>query len=202
MKTCSKCGKQFPATNEFFNRAKWIKSGLRPDCKACYSAAKKAAWEISGANQPNRERYRKLKAERAEGLRTCKTCGVTLALTSENFSKNAVSWDSSCRKCAATKTAKWAMDNPARAKATAYAGCAKRYAAKRNRVPPWLTSGQREQMVAIYMESKERRKAGHDVHVDHIVPLIGKLVSGLHVPWNLQIIDARVNQRKSNRWAA
>lgn len=53
---------------------------------------------------------------------------------------------------------------------------------------------------AVYGECKRQRERGRDVEVDHIVPLRSKLVCGLHVPWNLQVITSAENLLKSNKW--
>lgn len=70
-----------------------------------------------------------------------------------------------------------------------------RRAAVIRRTPPWLTEDDKHQMYLIYKDAHSR-----GLHVDHIVPLRGKLVSGLHVPWNLQPLEPVENSRKRNHF--
>lgn len=75
----------------------------------------------------------------------------------------------------------------------------KRQAAKLKRTPSWLNSGHLFEIDCIYRYCSALRSIGLDYEVDHIIPLQGKLASGLHVPENLQVIPTVENRRKSNK---
>lgn len=90
---------------------------------------------------------------------------------------------------------RWAEENPDQK----YKDSAKRRAAKLQRTPSWLNAGHSLEIDSIYELCAAWRKVGFDYHVDHIIPLQGKEVSGFHVPWNLQILAAKENIGKGNR---
>jgi hypothetical protein len=56
--------------------------------------------------------------------------------------------------------------------------------------PKWVDT---QLIVDIYMNCPT------GMHVDHIVPVGGKDVCGLHVPWNLQYLPAEENMKKGNK---
>jgi len=70
---------------------------------------------------------------------------------------------------------------------------------RRGAMPPWLNEDHKFMLEEIYELRDLRTQATGVVHhVDHIVPLRGTTVCGLHVPWNLQVIPATDNIRKGN----
>ena len=109
---------------------------------------------------------------------------------------------------------KWRLDNPAKVKSAhvKYASNnaaklnakAKRYVLSREkRTPCWLNDDDFWLIEQAYELASLRTKIfGFGWHVDHIIPLHGKLASGLHVPHNLQVIPAVVNRGKSNKFVA
>ena len=67
--------------------------------------------------------------------------------------------------------------------------------------PKWLSWKQQDNIDNFYIQARKKTKlTGNMYHVDHIVPLQGENVCGLHVPWNLQILTAYENQSKGNKF--
>lgn len=72
----------------------------------------------------------------------------------------------------------------------------RRFSRLRKASPKWVNFNE---ILQIYQGAeKKRADCGEDYHVDHIVPICNKNVMGLHVPWNLRIMKAKENIKKSN----
>ena len=101
-----------------------------------------------------------------------------------------------CMSSLLSKNKLWRIKNPGKARAL-YAA---RYAIEIKATPVWLSEGDKQRITETYDEAiRLTRETGEPHQVDHIVPLKGKFVSGLHVPWNLQVITAVENLKKGNR---
>lgn len=98
----------------------------------------------------------------------------------------------------ASTAKQWRIDNAGRVQAT----IAQRRAAKLQRTPRWADT---QLIREIYEDCQiistiSRMYGGEEFEVDHVVPLRGRNVSGLHVETNLQIITMTENIAKSNHW--
>jgi 5-methylcytosine-specific restriction endonuclease McrA len=66
--------------------------------------------------------------------------------------------------------------------------------------PKWLSAEQKLEIRLKYRLAIElSRRTGERYVVDHIVPLQGEEVCGLHVPWNLEVVTQTENLKKSNK---
>lgn len=178
MKICSHCKQEKPFVA--FYASSTHKSGYASWCKECESKRCKAK------NQVNRDgRLAKAKEWRETHSETAKN-GV-LAWREANKERYANYFVEYAKANRGKVNAKWM----------------KREAAKKSRTPSWLSDDEHWMIEQVYDIAAIRTKMlGISFHVDHIIPLQGKTVSGLHVPWNLQVISAKQNQMKSNKLTA
>ena len=73
----------------------------------------------------------------------------------------------------------------------------------RNATPPWLSRKQKSEIRQLYQIAMTMTQTtGEQYVVDHIIPLQGETVCGLHVPWNLRVITQEENLKKSNKLLA
>lgn len=176
MKQCAKCNEVKPL-EEFCKNAK-RKSGYHYYCRACHSASNKK-WRDANRDQ--------------------------------ELATSAAYREANREKCHAASKA-WEKANPEKIKAwrkrysqekAAYLQdkCVRYRAGKANRTPAWLTESDWLQIQCRYQVAAMYNREGLERwDVDHIIPLYGKKVSGLHVPNNLRVIKSDENKRKANKY--
>ena len=89
-------------------------------------------------------------------------------------------------------TARWTKEWAQRNKQRCNLKGANYRAKKLNATPSWQTDEHRRQIEELYSTCPKQHE------VNHIYPLQGKDVCGLHVPWNLEHLESKKNRSKRN----
>jgi hypothetical protein len=214
-KTCKGCAQIKPLS--LFHKHKQMADGHLNFCKVCF-------YEKSKANRAANPESRKAEHARKREREGFMTWAEYTAKRSENLKSRAdVCRDSNLKhkdkvaayrkeyekankdRIAARRAARlaesrevkriWRKNNLG----LVLADCANRRAAKIQRTPAWLTEFDKLKIKCLYqLAAMRNRESDQKWHVDHIIPLQGEFVSGLHVPDNLRVIPALDNMRKSN----
>lgn len=79
-----------------------------------------------------------------------------------------------------------------------YARRMKRIAAEKQAIPKWASLAAIVEIYETAIAKTEETGTPHEV--DHIIPLQGRLVCGLHVEYNLRVVPRHENRSKSNNW--
>tara|TARA_R110000868_G_scaffold18467_5_gene81144 strand:- start:376 stop:951 length:576 start_codon:yes stop_codon:yes gene_type:complete len=189
MRLCLICKAQKPLS-EFYKR-KDSPDGYRNDCKACRRASSlKNHYENC---EQRKARFREAHAKKVAANpnfyaeRYSLYRDVDLQRSKETYQKNHEKRKAYQRL--------WSKTNRGIANALG-----KKYKLQKiNATPKWLTERHLYKMQCIYKVAAQLTAHGSEKwHVDHIIPIRGKDVCGLHVPWNLQVLPAKMNLSKGN----
>ena len=174
MRLCSKCRENKPLSEFYPKRRKYSPDGWNSICIPCAKERAKA-WVAENREQHARNTLRWAKA---------------------NLDKHYASiskWAKENRATRRAAEAAWKLRNPGK-RASFFA---KRRALKVRATPMWANEFFISE--AYHLAALRTKVTGFPWHVDHIVPLMSKIVCGLHVENNLQVIPGHVNASKSNR---
>lgn len=196
LKECPKCLKT-KSVEEFYIFKKGPSTGLPGSyCKECTLVK-------------NKNRVRKIVPK--EGCKICTACNCELPITDFYFDKYRGNKPRPrCKECDYSLSKKWVENNRDRVNKNNIALYYKNYthirsrhnevgskrrARLRNR-PKW---SDKSKVQLIFVKAKELSlRYSIEFHVDHVVPLRSKYVSGLHTEDNLQVLEKGINLRKKD----
>lgn len=209
MKRCYKCAQT--KTEGEFSKDKTRFDGLQPRCKSCYSAYHGARYKrkpprVFVTEEHKRDRARRWRVKNRARLNAQGT--AWLEANKEEFAAYAKKWRADNAERTKPIRARWKVDNADKVREQNrehrlnnkdyYRFHARlRQATKMRATPAWADLNA---IAAVYAEAlRLSEETGILHHVDHIVPLRGKTVCGLHWEGNLQILSATENLSKGNR---
>ena len=173
MKTCLKCSAA-KSESDFYTKAN---GRLRPYCKTCMRADNKAY--VEAHRDEVRAVGRKWAAQNADKLTAQRRANAA------SNTARATKWQEANPERHAAKQREWARKNTHKRAESAVR--------RRRARAAWAD---RDLMADIYRYARIMREAGVDCAVDHIVPLQGQRVCGLHTHDNLTVLLASDNRRK------
>jgi len=170
-KKCWKCGEEKSRSDYYVNNSK--KDKLTDMCKVCSCA------HVKRYRDSNPELYRKRDRERYYNNPMRRNNAIARACKDQKLNPEA----------ARKRKRKWEHEHKDY--------MANKQSRKRTRTPKWAS----EFCIGEAYDIARRRTVATGIkwHVDHIVPLTSKMVCGLHVENNLQVITATTNILKGNR---
>ena len=190
-KSCTKCGEVKPL--EKFKLDSRNKSGVAATCKDCTNAYHRKYQEKN--RDKHLARGKKYHADnRDERLAAQKK--YKAENRAKELARGKKYYEDNRAKIAARKK-KYREKFPEKSAAIT----AKRRAAQLERIPAWSNDDDLKAIKKIYARCRRINKlTGIKHQVDHVIPLQGDSISGLHHSTNLAIIPAALNISKNNKW--
>lgn len=223
MKTCTKCG-EAKELEEFGSWGNSRPGKLKAQCKLCLNSSKREwhaqnkdaahasnkAWLAANhkrRSEKTRPYLRAYRAQHGERLKAMGRAYYQENKSSPEYIRTRQAW--SARNWRAIqarsqsyyeknseairkRTRSWAVRHPAKCQGYSSARRAAEEQARLVKTTPELTR--------VFSKCRELTAATGVPHeVDHIYPLRGHLVCGLHVPSNLRVVTAKLNSRKGSK---
>jgi hypothetical protein len=204
LQACSKCKVEKPLVTGFYKNAKCA-SGYDTVCKECkcsYQAVRRTTFveQEREYNRAYRQQNKEQISERRRAYRE-RNAEQIKVLKREYYLRNKAvidaknsEWQRNNPERVAKRNAKWKRSNPDKVTIQTI----RRLEHIKRATPAWANEFFIQE--AYHIAKVRGEKVGGQWHVDHVIPLRGKLVCGLHVENNLQVIPAKANLLKNAKF--